>query len=205
MKVLAVYAAAVEGRALDPSFGAMHLGVGKVAAATALAAHLATRPAIDGVLLFGICGAYPGAGLEVLDGCMVVDDVLADDGVLTEERFLDLDALRLGSNGPFAADRQLTDRVAALLDALPRVRGATVSTCSGTDELAQRLARRTGAAVESMEGAAVAFVCRQFGLPMAQLRYVSNRCGARPSGGFDIAGACARAQLAVSRVLRGLR
>lgn len=195
---LLAHAAAVEGRGLGlPS---LQIGVGKAEAAATLAAALAElRP--RWVLLFGVCGAYPmghvpGAGLEVGQLCVVGEEWLADEGVATAERFVSIADLGLGSVGPFHADAQRTEAVARVLGA-PIVRAATVSTCSGTDSMSQAAAARTGAAIETMEGAAVAVACSCAGVPWAQIRCVSNRTGERSRGGWDLPRAVAIVQEAV--------
>ena len=72
---------------------------------------------------------------------------------------------------------------------VPIVRGATVSTCSGTDASSRRLHERTHADLETMEGAAVAFVCRQLELPLLHLRAVSNWTGDRDRGDWNVGAA----------------
>lgn len=201
--VLPVYAAPAEGSALA-ALGAVRLGVGKVALAVALAERIAAaRPA--GVLLFGVAGAYParhrpGASLAVGGLCLVGEDRFADEGVLTEAGFRDLAQLGLGEVGPFAADRERTAIAARALGA-PVVDGATVSTCSGTDAQSALLAARSGAAVETMEGAAAAWVCARAGVPFVQLRAISNLTGDRARGGWDLERAVASVQAAVRRLL----
>lgn len=186
------------------------LGVGKVAAAATLTRVLAGAVAQgrlpDAVLLFGVCGAYParhrrgGPVLRVGEACVVGDDVLADEGAATEEGFLDLEDLELGRVGPFTTDPSLVARAAERLG-VPVVRGATVSTCSGTEALSGERARRTGAAVETMEGAAVAAVCRRFAVPWLQVRAVSNETGDRQRAGWRLAEAVTAVQDAVRRVV----
>lgn len=207
-KLLAVHAAAIEGDHLGGS-GVVQLGVGKVAAAVTMYEVLrAERP--DAVLLFGVCGAYPDRhrqrppriGLREL--CLCGSDQYGDEGSETPKGFLDLQALGFGDVGPFAADAALTARIAALLDA-GIVRGCTVSTCSGTEPRSEILAVRSNADVESMEGAAVAFVCRRLNVPFAQLRCVSNWTGDRAHGEWDVAGALAVLRPAVQRVLGELQ
>ncbi len=173
------------------------VGVGKAAAAIHMTRLLLTRrPAW--VLLIGVCGAYAGAGLAVGELCLVVEDRLADEGVaLREGGFLPLAELGLGDTGPFAADPQRTADAARWLRARV-VRGATVSSCSGSDELAAALAERSGAQVETMEGAAVLQACRELRVPVVQLRCVSNRCGERARGGWDL-------HAAVAQLHRGVR
>lgn len=185
--------------------GAVRLGVGKAAAASALAARLAaSRPA--GVLLFGVAGAYAerhrrGASLRPGDVVVVGSDRFADEGVRTKQGFASLAELGLPSADPFDADAAVTQLAAHRL-ALRVVAGATVSTCSGVDELASDYATRTGAEIETMEGAAVALVCSQWGVPLLHVRSISNWCGDRDRGAWDLARAAAAVQQAVRALLR---
>jgi futalosine hydrolase len=207
MSTLFVYAARREGAWLMPrQVDALELGVGKIAAAMNLAVALAERrPQV--VLQFGVCGAYPArhlrAGLEelhVLDTCVVASETMADDGVQTPETFLDLAQLSLAEPGLLMADVERSRAIASQLGC-PLVAGATVSTGAGTEALSQAYATRSGAQVESMEGGAVAAVCRRFGVAHVQLRVVSNRTGDRGLSGWDLDGAITRLTSAVERVL----
>lgn len=201
MATLYAYAAPREGGpwADDPRM--LALGVGKVAATLALARRvIAARP--SAVVLFGVAGAYAG-GPAIGDACLVTEDWLADEGVDTPAGLVTLEALGLGVRGPLVADAALTQALDARLGGgLPRVVGATVSTCSGTDARAAALvAACPGAQVESMEGAAVGSVCAALGIPWAQLRVVSNRTGDRERGGWDLPGALVRLHAAVARLV----
>lgn len=178
MHVLYAYAAGAEGDAIAKRLPeALKIGVGKAASAAAMTERL-LQGQVDLVCLFGVCGAYPETdpSLQIADLCMVGSDVLADEGLASEEGFADLGKMELGTIGPFDMDRRFTARAAELLD-VPTVRGATVSTCSGTDARSQEIAERTGAQVETMEGAAVALACQRLGVPLVQLRCVSNHTG----------------------------
>lgn len=207
MSTLIVYAAAREGEAVVGKHAhTLELGVGKIAATMSLTASLAKHKP-DAVLLIGICGAYPDRhlrsglqALNVLDLCMVASEVVADDGVLTPDGFLDLAHLHLGDIGPIPCDAELTGKVSAVVGC-SLVTGATVSTGAGADSISQAYALRSGAQIESMEGGAVAAVCRRFELPFAQLRAVSNRTGDRNHGAWDLDGALAKLNEAVGRVL----
>jgi len=192
-----VCAAALESGGLADAI----VGVGKAAAAMHTTQQLlARRP--GWVLLIGVCGAYAGSGLAVGELCLVGEDRLADEGVaLVGGGFLALAELGLGDAGPFAADPVRTAEAARRLGA-PVVRGATVSSCSGSDELAIALAGRSGAQVETMEGAAVLQVCSELGVPAVQLRCVSNRCGERARGGWDLKGAVDRLHAGVRALAR---
>ena len=205
MDVLLAYAATIEGERVSSRFPtALRVGVGKAAAAGSLGLALgARRP--EAVLLFGVCGAYPpghvrgGEALAVGDLCLVGEDALADEGRSTAAGFTSLDGLGLGQSGPFRADLELTLGAAELLGGVAVVRGATVSTCSGTDASSRVLAQRTGARVETMEGAAVALVCEKLSVPLVQVRCVSNYTGG--SGDWQLDLATKRVQEAVFDLL----
>jgi len=204
--ILCAYAAPIEAGPLpQEGLGAefLQLGVGKTAATRSITLRLAQAPT-DLVILFGIGGAYPEQGLKVGDLCMLDEDLLADEGVATDQGFSDLGELSLGTVGPFAMNPVHTGAITELLEIQQRVKGATVSSCSGSQQRALDLAARSGAQVESMEGAAVAFACEQAGVPMVQLRCISNFTGERSLGCWDIEGSSATLQDAVRRVVGGL-
>lgn len=199
--ILFVHAAEREAGpwASDPRV--LQLGVGKVEATLTLARHvLAQRP--TAVVLFGVAGAHP-KGPAVGATCLVESDWLADEGVEAPSGFLSLEQLGLGRRGPFVADPTLSGWVESRVGGeLPRVVGATVSTCSGTDERARAAVTACpDARVETMEGAAVGAVCAALALPWAQLRVISNRTGDRDRAGWDLEGALAVLHPAVGRLL----
>jgi len=198
MNILWAYAHPKEAEGLELSQSVL-LGVGKVEATLALTRRLSAETP-DVVINFGVAGAFPGAGLEVGDVCLVTQETFADEGLVTKEGFEDLVALKLADRASWSADDAWTQRVAALLGEVPQVRGTTVSTISGTDALAQAYADRVQPAVETMEGAAVARVCEAFAVPWVQLRSVSNRVGERSRGGWDLRLAKTGLHAAVQRV-----
>ncbi len=184
------------------------LGVGKTAAAMHLTALLRGAPGARAVLLFGVAGAFPDrhrtnpAPVRRGGLCVVGSDRLGDEGVDTPAGFQDLQALKLGDTGPFPANPRMAQQAAALLGA-PIVRAVTVSTCSGTEAASLRLWQRCHADVETMEGAAVAYVCRQFELPLLHVRAISNWTGDRDRGDWHLGAAIDAVQHAVRRLARG--
>lgn len=203
MSGLLVYAAVPEGVRVQAEVAdALCTGVGKTSAAMALAPRLVSDLP-DFVLLFGICGAYRRSGLDVGDLCLVAEDGFGDEGVQTPDGFEDLGHLRLAEVGPWASDAELIRQVVLRIGNVPLVRGTTVSTCSGTDAAADTMWARTGAEVETMEGAAIAQVCSAHQVPWVQLRCVSNFTGDREQAGWDLRGACDKVQEAVLKAVRG--
>lgn len=172
-------------------FEAVLTGVGKANAAGGVARVL--DPARhSGVISLGIGGALPG-GPPL--GSLVLGERsdFADEGVESPDGFQDCRAMGFPlmagdrdsiepDQGWVAAWRERADLIAPI---------ATVSTCSGTDELARRVRDRTGALVEAMEGAGVGLAARAIdpGMPFAELRVISNTTGDRAGQRWDLAGA----------------
>ena len=203
---LIVHAAPIEGHGLE-DLGVRAVGVGKVAAAVHCAELLRSRDDVRAVLLFGVAGAFPldhrdsEPPVSVGELAVVSHDQLGDEGVETPDGFLDLGAMQLSDCGPFLSDPRLAKAAVERLSA-PLVHGVTVSSCSGTDASSKRMSARCRADVESMEGAAVAFVCRQFEVPMLQLRAISNWIGDRDRGEWNLGAAIDVVQAAVRRLMQ---
>ena len=78
-----------------------------------------------------------------------------------------------------------------------RVPFVTVSSCTGTDGAARDIEKRTAGAVESMEGAAVAHVAHLHGVPVGEVRGISNIVTNRDTTTWRLREAAAAAQEAV--------
>lgn len=202
MSILWAYAHPKEAEGLDLP-DALQLGVGKVEASLALTRRLcAGLP--DVVVNFGVAGVFPDSGLDVGDVCLVTEETLADEGVVTLDGFQDLVELKLANRSVWTANADWAHRLSEALGEPRWVRGTTVSTISGTDDIAAAYAERMSPVVESMEGAAVARVCEAFDVPWVQVRSISNRVGERSKGGWDIGRAKAALHDAVRTLLGSL-
>jgi len=84
-----------------------------------------------------------------------------------------------------------------LFPAARRARFVTMNTCTGTDDAAKAIEARTGGAVESMEGAAIAHVAALAGIPVGEIRGISNIAGNRDRGAWRVKEAAASAQEAL--------
>ncbi|WP_418957716.1 futalosine hydrolase [Streptomyces tritici] len=173
-------------------------GVGPAAAAAATATALA-RAALDDapyglVVSAGIAGGFaPHAPL----GSVVVSDALvaADLGAQTPDGYLPVEDLGFGRSA-HRVPPALLRHVADVLDAGgigPRVGPVlTVSTVTGTAARAAELARRhPGAVAEAMEGFGVAEAAAAHGLPVIEIRAVSNAVGPRDRAAWRIGEALA--------------
>lgn len=163
-------------------------GVGPASAAASTATALA-EASYGLVLCMGIAGGFPGRA-EV--GSLVVSSeiIAADLGAETPEGFNSLDELGFGS-ARIGVDADLAATVTAALQAagLPVHRGPvlTLSTVTGTAATASELAARVpGAAAEAMEGYGAATAAVQRGIPVLEIRAVSNAVGPRDRAAWRI-------------------
>jgi futalosine hydrolase len=145
-------------------------GVGPVAAAFGVR-QLAVRENPDLIIQAGICGCYEGSGLGVGEVVEVVRERLADLGAVRDGRFCNPFAEGAPIENPYRLPRGSRAEY-------PEVAGFTVSTAAGplTEQMLTLFAGDKPA-VESMEGFSLFYVCKQLGIPCAQLRAVSNRVG----------------------------
>lgn len=189
--IVVCYSTALEAAGLPAAVGGRTLtlvetGVGPVNAAFALTRLLAvSRP--RAVIVCGVGGAYPGSALTPGDVVCATTEMYADLGAESPDGFLDMTALGFPMS-PMTLD---------LFPAERRLPFATCATCTGTDARAAEIVRRTGAAVESMEGAAIVDVAKRMGIPVGEIRGISNIAGRRDRANWrlDEAAANARAQL----------
>jgi len=86
-----------------------------------------------------------------------------------------------------------------------RLTFVTVNTCTGTNDGARDLEARTGGAVENMEGAAVAHIAFLHGVPVGEVRGISNIVGDRDRKSWRLPEAARAAQEALLAWIAGRR
>lgn len=196
--------AVLRGLGGDERFAVRVGGVGPIAAAARTARILALEESFDLVICAGISGGFVDQA-EVGSLVVASDIVCADLGAETAEGFSSLDELGFGS-ASVPVDQKLVDLVTDALKqaGLPARKGPvlTLSTVTGTAETALELSRRMpGAAAEAMEGYGVAVAAQDAGLPVLEIRAVSNAIGPRDKYAWRIKDALAALE-AASSVLR---
>lgn len=210
-----------KGRISDKSVIYMISGMGKTNAAHAATILLeGFSPKI--LILLGVGGAYPSAGLAVGDVVVAEKEVYGDEGVMVKNtfhgtEFIGIPLLKKGRKKYFNEFRLDTTLVKKALEATQRItrhapramKGragtfVTVSTCTGTGEKALELEKRFCALCENMEGASVAHVCAMYGIPVIEIRGISNIVGERDKDKWDIRLAAANCQETVKELLKDL-
>lgn len=187
-------------------------GVGPVETAVRLTAFAATSSeSFRGVLNFGVAGAYclGENSATLLDICLAEREILGDLGICYGETMEPLRGEALEINDAFELDSRLLHRAATLLTGnnIPHRRGTfvTVNCVSGSRRRGDELARQHRALCENMEGAAAARVCQQFGLPLLELRCISNLVEDRTLQNWRLRDACARCGEVAALVIKGLQ
>jgi futalosine hydrolase len=181
-------------------FDVIVAGVGQSAAAAASARALAVST-YGFVVNAGIAGGFVQK-TEV--GSLVISSeiIAADLGAESQEGFLSLEELSLGSSCIKADESvvaQITQEVKKVDLACYTGATLTLSTVTGTAETADQLAKRFPQAVsEGMEGYGVAEAAKQQGVPVVEIRAISNMVGPRDRESWRITEALATLELASS-------
>ncbi|WNB91736.1 futalosine hydrolase [Bacillus sp. NEB1478] len=157
-------------------------GVGPIAAGIQTVKALSTGD-YDLVINMGIAGGFVG---KAEPGSIVIADeiVSADLGAESPDGFIPLDELGFGASTRVKVDEQL---VASLFNALNEARIPartgiilTLSTVTGTtDTTSELMVREPFAVAEAMEGYGVAMAAGEFGVPVLEIRSISNPIGPR--------------------------
>ncbi|WP_030254493.1 futalosine hydrolase [Streptomyces violens] len=185
---------------------ALAAGVGPAAAAAGTATAL-TAAALGGrrydlVVSAGIGGGFaPGAPVGSL---VVADEIAAADlGAESPDGFLPVTALGFGTD-THRPSEDLVAAVAAATGALPGT-VLTGSTVTGSAARAKELlARHPRALAEAMEGFGVAEAAAAHGVPVLELRTISNPVGPRDRAAWRIGEALAALTAAFADLPRAL-
>ena len=176
------------------SLAIVRTGVGPVNAAHAVTLFLAQADA-RAIVVCGVGGAYPASGLQPGDVVCAASECYGDLGATSPSGFLDMKALGFPIvEGPTPLFNDLPMQVFPVDRRVPFV---TVTSCTGTDGAARDIEKRTAGAVESMEGAAVAHVAHLHGVPVGEVRGISNIVTDRDTKTWKLKEAAAAAQEAV--------
>jgi futalosine hydrolase len=162
-------------------------GVGMLASAVSLTRMiLEDKP--DLVIQAGIAGCFDmSAPLGKV--ITVSDEALADMGVEEDGKWKDIFDLKLekSSYHPFERRKLPNPWLGKYnLLKLPEVSSITINEISTDKERINQLIKKYSPFIESMEGAALHYVCREANTPFIQIRAISNYIGERNKGSWKI-------------------
>ena len=192
-----------------------HCGVGKVNAAHSVTLILENYD-VDVLILFGIAGAYPDSVLKIGDIAVAESENYGEEGVMTRDgwRSMEFPGFPLLSKeieyyNTFPLDYDMAHLAAdASRDCGFNVKSGnfvTVSQCSGTRESGEVMKKRFDALCENMEGAAAAHICTLYGIPIVEMRGISNIIEDRDLKKWDIKRASTNCNKAVMELVRRLK
>ena len=172
---------------------AVVLGIGILEFSTNLSILL-SRFAAEGsfthVVLAGICGAYPGRGLNIGDVVRVDSERVGDLGVVERDGSFTPWNKVAGTSVQVYESSTLRG-VPTWLSSLNSVAGLTINCCTGMPAMAAERIQNFNVDVESMEGAACFSICRAFNIPCYEIRAVSNLATTRDKSTWRIKDALA--------------
>ncbi|MBW0162589.1 MAG: futalosine hydrolase [Sediminibacterium sp. Gen4] len=155
-------------------------GVGMLASAVSLT-RLVSEEKPDLIIQAGIAGCFdPDISLGKV--VVVKEEILGDVGVEEEGKWKDIFDLKLEKSNyhPFEKRKLPNPWLSTYnLLKLPELTGITVNQISTQPTRIEQLKKKYGAVVESMEGAALHFICREANIPFIQIRAISNYVGER--------------------------
>lgn len=162
-------------------------GVGMLASAVSLT-RLVFEQKPDLIIQAGIAGCFDEQ-MPLSKVVVVGDECIGDLGVMEAGKWKDIFALKLEkSSFPPYERRKLPNpwlKDYNLLK-LPVVSAITVNQVSTDTGIISQLQKKYHPVIESMEGAALHYVCRAFNIPFLQLRAVSNYVGVRDKSQWQI-------------------
>lgn len=176
-------------------------GVGPLETAVRLGRYLAEHGSrISGVVQFGIGGVYiaqdPAEQVPLMAVCLAEREVMGDLGICFPDR-VDYFPENLGGTMQFSLESQLLTRAGQVLDAhhINYHSGTfvTVNSVSGTAGRGEMLRSRWQGLCENMEGGAAARLCKEYALPLVEIRVISNLVEDRNMEHWQLRQACARA------------
>jgi futalosine hydrolase len=190
-------------------------GIGKVNAAHAVT-RLILEHKPDLIMNIGVGGAYPSAGIGIGDIAIAEKEIYGDEGVMLKDGLQGFDSigLQLLKQGrkkyfnEFPLDRKLMRKAVTSIDtdgaafAFRSGPFVTVSACTGTRKRARDIEERLHAVCENMEGAAIAHICTLYGIPLVEMRGISNMVEDRDRSGWNIRLAAENCQQAAQELLR---
>lgn len=149
----------------EKPFDVLITGVGMVATAFALGQQFAKKK-YDLAINLGIAGSFDQT-LNLGEVVEIEQDTLSEFGAEDDLTFLPIETLGFGES-TFKPIKPM------LLLSVKKVRAITVNTIHGDENSIQKITARLNPQLESMEGAAFFYACKNSMVPSIQIRSVSN-------------------------------
>lgn len=167
------------------SFDVLITGVGMTATAFALGRHL-NPTKYDLVINLGIAGAF-NKTYALGDLLLVTEEIFSELGAEDGDQFIAIDELGFGHSRIKAIEPSLNLKSGLpIYPSLKTALSITVNTVHGQTQSIDKISKRLAPDVESMEGAAVLYACKQLHMPCLQIRAISNYVEQRNKASWNI-------------------
>lgn len=187
--------------ALDLPVDILITGVGAPAAIYHLQKRLQEKK-YKSVIQAGIAGSFT-SGLALGETVIVERDCFADVGINEKGVFTHIFDTNLANKNvfPYNDGWLVNDKLVKEKVPLPLVNAVTINTISDSIKQKNILLQKFGAQIETMEGAALHFVCLQEKINFLQLRSISNEVGERDKSKWKMKEAIANLNKELVRLL----
>ena len=156
-------------------------GIGMVATSYSLSVRL-LEERYDLVINCGLAGSFDRS-LKLGEVVHVAEDIFSELGAEDGDQFLTLKEIGLEGIDILINVDEIRPEI---INKFKRVRAITVNTIHGNIESIQKVQNRLHPQIETMEGAAVFFVCGKLGISSIQIRAISNYVEKRNKSEWNI-------------------
>ncbi len=164
---------------LNPDAEYLITGVGAATTVFQLMNHIQNNK-YDFILQVGLAGTYTNE-LILGESVIVEKDCFADLAVWENKKIISVYDLGLNNpnEAPFENGWLVNHHISVNLTQAKIVKGVTVNLLTDDLKYVNEMKLKFDAAIESMEGAALHYVCIQKKIPFLQIRGISNKVGER--------------------------
>ncbi|MEP7254192.1 MAG: futalosine hydrolase [Ferruginibacter sp.] len=159
----------------------------------------------DCIIQAGIAGTY---NKDIIPGktVLVKEDSFGDLGMEEKGNFMSIFESGFADKNelPFTNGWLVNTHEILKKSSLPAVKAITVNKVSDSELQKQQIIKQFNADIESMEGAALHYVCLQENIPFIQIRSVSNYVGERDKTKWKMKEAIDNLNTELSKLINGL-
>jgi futalosine hydrolase len=164
--------------------------------------HTLAHHSFDLIVNVGIAGSFTpnyaiGTVVNVVSDCFTEMGAQAGDEFITMEHLGFMQANELRINANFSSNN-------AHLNTLAKAKGITVNTVHGNATAIDNVIQLFAPDVETMEGAAVLYVCAMHELQVIQLRAISNKVEVRNTANWNVPLAIHNLNVCVVQLLKAM-
>ncbi|CAN5213253.1 hypothetical protein BH09BAC2_BH09BAC2_09570 [soil metagenome] len=159
----------------------------------------------DLVIQAGIAGSFDKS-YKRGDVVLIKNDRFADIGIYEKQNFISIFETQLANSNSFPyTDGALNNNTNLKKYNLPVIDAITINTITDSKKLIKQMKKKFSPQAESMEGAALHYVCLQNGIDFLQIRAISNYVGERDKKKWETKKAISNLNKELIRILKNIK